>query len=357
MGTKLKIDLFLLAPVIILILIGLTTLASINISYLKTQILSLSFALIIFFLITQIDIHMLIKLKKPIYFISIILLLISLGLGIESRGAVRWIEVFGIRLQLSEIFKPLLSLSFAAHIAYYEHPTLKSFFYSVLFLIPIVLLIYLQPDLGNTLIYIGVFLLTLIIIGFPLRWFTFLLLPFLLTLPLLWTILHEYQKQRILTFLHPHQDPLGTSYNSIQALIAVGSGMFLGKGLGESTQSGLQFLPERHTDFIFATLSEGMGFLGALIVICTFMILLLRIYNLFNKSDNLFEKSFLTCSFFFFLGQIVLNIGMNIGLLPIVGVTLPFLSYGGSSLVANFIFLGIISSISISLKKRTVLEI
>jgi rod shape determining protein RodA len=318
---------------------------------------SLVIAFILFLVIAQIDYHVFIALKTPLYIAVLILLFIVLIIGIESRGAVRWVELFGIRVQFSEILKPLLSLSFASFIAGKKQPTIKTFFLIIAYLMPVVLLIYLQPDLGNALIYTGAFFLTLVVIGFPMRWFGIALLPVVILSPIFWTMLHEYQRQRVLTFLQPHKDPLGTSYNSIQALIAIGSGMLLGKGLGEGTQSGLRFLPERHTDFIFATLSEGMGFIGGLIVIVAFVFFFYRLYTIFLRSDSIFEKTFLVCCFLFFLIQFFVNIGMNIGFLPVVGVTLPFVSFGGSSLVANFIFLAIASSISVSLKKRNVLEI
>lgn len=274
-------------------------------------------------------------------------------IGVESRGAARWMELFGIRIQFSEICKPLLSLALASQISDDRKPELKTFILTGLLLVPVILFIYLQPDLGNALIFVSVYLLSLIILGFPLRWFAIaFLLPLLLISPFLWSLLHEYQRQRILTFIHPRKDPLGTSYNTIQALIAVGSGMFFGRGLGENTQSLLRFLPERQTDFIFAAISEGMGFIGASLVIIAFIFLLYRIYSIFKNSDNLFEKTVLVCSFLFFFVQFFLNVGMNIGLLPIAGVTLPFISYGGSSLVANFIFLAIASSISVSRKQK-----
>ncbi len=357
MGIKLKIDFWLLAPVCVLLLIGLTTLSSINPLFLRNQSFSLIIAIIIFLFLTQIDYKVYKNIKIPIYILSIIMLFIVLLIGLESRGAVRWIELFGVRIQLSEIFKPILSLAFAAYIADKKRITFKTFLSMIIFLIPVAVLIYLQPDLGNALIYIGVFFLTLIIIGLPIVWFLIAVLPVILVSPFFWNMLHDYQRQRIITFLNPTNDPLGTSYNSIQALIAVGSGMFFGKGLGESTQSGLRFLPERHTDFIFATLSEGMGFTGGIIVILAFTFLLYRIYKIFGSATGLYEKTFLACGFFFFLIQFLLNIGMNIGILPVVGVTLPFVSFGGSSLVANFIFLSIISSISVSQKKSYVLEI
>lgn len=357
MRLKFKIDYWLLAPAIILVLIGLTTLASINPILSRNQIFSFAIAIIIFFFMTQLDYKSLLFLKKPIYIISLILLSIILVIGIESRGALRWIEILGIRIQFSETIKPLLSISIAAYLSENKNLSLKTFIYLILLLSPVLILIYLQPDLGNALIFAIVFFLSLLILGFPLRWFGLVLLPVIVLSPLYWSMLHDYQRQRILTFVNPRQDPLGTSYNSIQALIAIGSGMVFGKGLGEGTQSVLKFLPERHTDFIFASISEGLGFIGSILVVVIFTFLLIRIYIIFSRVDNLFEKSLLIFSFFFILVQFFINIGMNIGILPVVGVTLPFVSYGGSSLVANFIFLAIVSSISTSHKNRTVLEI
>ena len=357
MKTNLKIDFWLLAPVLVLLSIGLSTLASINMVYFRNQIFSLVVACIIFLSLIQIDYNIFKSLKIPLYFSSLALLFVVFLIGIETRGAARWIELFGIRIQFSEICKPLLSLALASQISSDKNPKFKTFILTSILLAPVILFIYLQPDLGNALIFSGVFFVALIILGFPMKWFfTVFLLPFLLISPLLWGALHEYQRQRILTFIHPHKDPLGTSYNTIQALIAVGSGMLFGKGLGENTQSLLKFLPERHTDFIFATISEGMGFIGGLVVILTFAYLMYRVYSIFKNSGNLFEKTVLTCCFLFFFVQFFLNIGMNIGLLPIAGVTLPFVSYGGSSLVANFIFLAIVSSISTS-QERQALEI
>jgi rod shape determining protein RodA len=358
MGKTLKIDFWLLLPAIILILTGLTTMTAINPLYLKSQSFALLIGSIIFIILSQIDYRIFKNTKLLLYVSALVLLSIVFIIGIESRGATRWIELFGVRIQFSETLKPVLSLALAAHISDQEKPRFKSFLFTTILLIPLAMLIHLQPDLGNALIYVSVYFLVLASIGFPVIWTVLtVLLPSILVSPLIWTLLHEYQRQRVITFLNPSADPLGTSYNSIQALIAVGSGLILGKGLGEGTQSALRFLPERHTDFIFASLSEGMGFVGGLIIIIAFTFLLYRIYIIYKNSEGIFEKIFLLCSFYFLFIQYGVNIGMNIGIVPVVGVTLPFVSFGGSSLVANFIFLAIISSISISHQKRTVLEI
>ncbi len=357
MKVHFRLDLWLLVPVVVLIIVSLTTLLSINISFFKSQLLSLLIAIIAFLFFSTINIEFLKQLKVPIYFIALFLLAIVFFIGIESRGAVRWIDIFGTRLQFSEILKPFLALSLASFLSESEYSNLKYFFLVIFLMLPVVLLIGLQPDLGNGLIYTAVALFTLLVSGFPIAWFGLILLPFLLLSPILWTVLHTYQRQRILTFLKPSVDPQGASYNGIQAIIAVGSGIFLGKGFSETTQSGLRFLPERHTDFIFATLAEGLGFIGASLVIIALLLLCYRIYVIFENSNDLFTKVFAAASFGFLLIQGCVNIGMNLGYLPIVGVTLPFVSYGGSSLLSNFIFLGILSSLSASQRNKEVLEI
>ncbi len=337
--------------------ISLVTLLSLNVVYFKSQLISLVFAILAFLFFSQLDIELLKKFALPIYVLSLIFLFIVLVIGIESRGAVRWIDIFGISIQFSELLKPFLALSFAAFITRGAYPTMKSFFMTLVLILPIIAVIISQPDLGTGLLYLFVAVFALVVIGIPFLWFALSAVPLLLISPLAWAGLHEYQRQRVLTFLHPTSDPLGVSYNSIQAIIAVGSGAFGGKGLSEGTQSILRFLPERHTDFIFATIAEGLGFVGAGIVIVMLLLLCYRIYTIFRNSDDLFSRAFVACAFGFILFQGLVNIGMNIGVMPIIGITLPFVSFGGNSLIANFIFLGILSSLSLSQRNKEVLQI
>lgn len=352
-----KIDWWLLAPVGLLLIVSLTTLFSLNSSFFVNQLFTLSIGITAFFVFSQIPYVLYKRLAIPLYIISVILLIAVLIIGLESRGSVRWIYIFGFPIQFSEILKPFLSLCFASLLAAGTNRSLKTFLLSISLVTPIFFLIALQPDLGNALIYVIATGIVLVVFGFPWKWFGALALPFVLSSPILWHFLHEYQKNRILTFLNPTSDPLGISYNVIQAMIAVGSGMIMGKGLSQGTQSGLRFLPERQTDFIFASLSEGLGLFGALIIILCFVALCYRIYRLFVRIDDTFCQIFAVCTFSFILIHFFVNVGMNIGLLPIVGVTLPFVSYGGSSLLSNFIFLGILSSIASSHRRRPVLEI
>jgi rod shape determining protein RodA len=293
----------------------------------------------------------------PAYILSLTLLIIVFIIGFESHGAVRWVDVFGISLQFSELCKPLLSLSLVGFLSTHQDRNLRSFLLSGALLIPIMLLILLQPDLGNALIYGAVGILIMLLYGYPYKWFVIAMAPILVSVPFLWERLHDYQRKRLLTFLNPSSDPTGASYNVIQAIIAVGSGRFLGRGLSSGTQSGLRFLPERQTDFIFASLSEALGFVGSFIVIIMFIVLAVRLYIIFKQTDELFGKLFVASAFFFLLIHFFINIGMNIGIVPVVGVTLPFLSFGGSSMLTNFIFIGIVMSIERRNKKEQVLEI
>lgn len=353
----LNIDWWIVTPVLILVAIGLTTLFSINPAFFKSQIIALFLSLVCCVVVAQLDFDTLKPLSLFLYVGAIILLSIVLIIGIESHGAVRWIDIMGFRIQFSEVFKPLLVICLAAFLSHEHRNTFKSFILVFALLAPLAGLIFFQPDLGNAVIYAAVALVVMLVYGYPLRWFLIGLIPLVLLGPVAWGHLHDYQRQRLLTFIHPSSDPLGTSYNVMQAIIAVGSGGYFGKGLGEGTQSTLRFLPERQTDFIFATLSEGLGFIGSVIVIGTFLFLLYRIYLLFKKSDSAYEKLFIAGAFALILIHFFINIGMNVGLLPIVGVTLPFISLGGSSLLSNFILIGLLCSISRRLPGKDVLEI
>ncbi len=348
----LRTDFGLLAPCLILLVLGLSTLFSISIDLFKLQLFFSIIAIIVFFIFSQTNYQSIQNYSKSIYIASIVLLILVLTLGIQSRGSVRWLELFGFRVQFSELIKPFLAFSLAAFLSGHDNKSFRTFFLTLLFLLPVAFLIFAQPDLGNAVIYVIVTILALIVFGLPLRYFFLSFLVFLASFPVFWKFMHAYQRQRILTFFHLNIDPLGSSYNAIQAIIAVGSGMFFGKGLGLGTQSILRFLPERHTDFIFATISEELGFVGAVIILFAFVFLLYRIFLIYRDSVDSFPKLFAIVSFFLILTSFSINVAMNIGILPIVGVPLPFVSYGGSSLVSNFILLGLLSSLGRQDKKE-----
>ncbi len=351
-----SIDWPLMLGVFILLVFSLVTLFSLDLEIFRSQFLFSILSIVIFLIFSQFNSTVLKYYALPIYTASVILLIAVLFLGVESRGSVRWFNIFGIGIQFSELLKPFLAIAFAGFLTNLNNYSFKSFAASLTLLLPVAFLIFKQPDLGNALIYTFVVFGMLVIYGFPIRWFAAGFLIWLTSLPFFWLVLHDYQKQRILTFINPGRDPLGTSYNAIQAVIAVGSGMFLGRGLGQGTQSGLSFLPERHTDFIFATISEELGFIGSLIVISAFVFIFYRLFLIIKNSDDKFSKIFSTIVFLTIFMHFSINIGMNIGIVPIVGVTLPFISYGGSSLLSNFIFLGLLFAVN-KKKRQEVLEI
>lgn len=351
-----SIDWFLIIPVIILVVFSLVTLFSIDPGVFRSQLTFFIISFFVLIVVSQFNPSVFRYYSIPIYVTSLVLLTAVLFLGEESRGSIRWFTIFGVGIQFSEILKPFLAVSFASFLVNLKSHTFKSFGLSLIFLIPITLLIFLQPDLGNALIYVFVAIGTLLVFGFPLKLFFGGILLWLTSLPFFWLILHDYQRHRVLTFLNPSRDPLGTSYNAIQAVIAVGSGMLIGRGLGQGTQAGLKFLPERHTDFIFATISEELGFAGAVIIIICFSFIFYRLFTIIRNGEDKFLRIFSLIFFMTLFVHFFVNVGMNVGIIPIVGVTLPFVSYGGSSLFSNFIFLGLLFSLNRK-KRREVLEI
>lgn len=352
------LDWKLILPIAFLVLISLIILLSLSPLFFQSQLVSVFIGFLFLLFFASLDYRMLKYLMTPFYVGSILVLIAIIFLGVEARGATRWVEFLGLRIQFSEIVKPFLLLSLSSWLVKHDDRLTLSLFIKTFFLIiPVFLLIFWEPDLGNALVYMGTSFLLLFYFGFPIRYFLTMFVIGVLSFPVLWFFLHNYQKARILTFINPRIDPQGSSYNAIQALIAVGSGEFFGRGLGLGTQSQLRFLPERHTDFIFAALSEELGFVGAFAVIVIFTIILYRVFIISRKSQDLFGEVFASAVFFLLLVQGFMNIGMNLGVVPVAGVTLPFLSFGGSSFVSNCIIIGILCSIARSLKKGEVLEI
>lgn len=351
-----SIDLFMLLPVAVLVTFSLVTLYTLDFSIFKSQLIFLVIGIGFLLFFSQFNIAVLKYYSLPIYIISIFLLAFVLLLGAETRGSTRWLNFLGVGIQFSELLKPFLAICMSTYLTNLKNYSFRSFITGIILLGPIVLLIFLQPDLGNALIYLGVVMAALILYGFPIKWFIGGFLMWLVSLPFFWLTLHDYQRQRILTFINPSRDPLGKSYNAIQAVIAVGSGMFLGRGLGQGTQVGLRFLPESHTDFIFATISEELGLIGSVVIIICFAVIFYRIYLIIQNSQDNFSKTFSIFVLLIIFVHFFVNVGMNIGLVPIVGVTLPFVSYGGSSLLTNFILLGMLFALN-KKSKRDVLEI
>jgi len=262
--------------------------------------------------------------------------------GSITRGSRRWIEFGMIKIQPSEITRILLTWIYAVFLSKRNSSLSNLVKYFLLLLAPLTILL-LQPDLGSGILLVFGWLGILLARGLPKKYILSGLVVIGLFLPLGWNLLHDYQQQRIITFVNPSNDPLGSGYNVIQARLAIGSGQFWGKGLGRGTQSHLRFLPEHHTDFMFASLAEEFGFLGTSILLVLYTILFARMVSASQSSTSLVSSLLILGIFSTLFGQTIINIGMNLGILPVTGVTLPFLSYGGSSLVSTWIMIGIVS--------------
>lgn len=339
----------LFLPAVFLATLGGVVLASVSPNSFPQQFVYLGISLLAYFSFSNIDIRILKSLSNYFYIFTIAILVITFVFGLISHGAIRWINLGFFTVQPSEIAKPLLVLFFASLVSSTRGNV--KFIQAFLALFPVIVLILLQPDLGSSLVVIAGFIGVIFMGNIPLKYIFSAALICLLISPLMWHFMAGYQKDRILTYVAV-ADPLGSGYNSIQSMIAIGSGQFLGRGLGQGTQSQLLFLPERHTDFIFAALSEELGFIGSGLLILSFGILFIRIVLAIKDSEDLFVRILLGGIFLTIFSQTVINIGMNLGILPVTGIPLPFVSSGGSSLISMAATLGIASSSISSLKNR-----
>ncbi len=284
------------------------------------------------------------------YILGIFLLLLVIFFGISASGSKRWINFFIMNLQPSELMKIAIIVCFARYYHRIQSSDIQSYKYLlqpiILLLIPCYLVIT-QPDLGTAILIAGSGLAIIWLAGLNLKYFIYSGLILLVSLPFVISILKPYQKSRILTFFNPDRDPLGAGYQIIQSKIAIGSGGLLGKGFLQGTQSYLEFLPEKHTDFIFTLFSEEFGFVGSMFLILLYVLLIYRIISIGFSSRSFFAKlycfGFASALFLY----IFVNIAMVVGLLPIVGAPLPIMSYGGSSMLSIMLGLGIVMSCKI----------
>ena len=284
------------------------------------------------------------------YLFCLFLLIIVLFFGITASGSKRWVNLYFLNLQPSELMKIAIIVCFARYYNRIQSADIQSYRF---LLIPIVLIIipcYLvinQPDLGTSILIAGSGIIVIWLAGLNIKYFVYTGLLLLVSFPFVVSILKPYQKSRILTFFNPERDPLGAGYQIIQSKIAIGSGGFFGKGYLKGTQSYLEFLPEKHTDFIFTLFSEEFGFLGSIILLLLYILLIYRIIHI-----GFFVKSFFAKLYCFGFASAVflyifVNIAMVLGLLPIVGAPLPIMSYGGSSMLSIMLGLSIVMSCKI----------
>ena len=338
----------LLSLIVILFFVGLAALYSISNGDFNSWPLKHSqrfiLGLIIFFTIILFDLRIIFGYAYVIFLLSIISLAIIPFFGIESNGATRWISIAGISLQPSEFVKYTLILALAKYFHSIDNGSsfIKTLIIPLIISIVPVLFVITQPDLGTALIILLGGISLFWISGLNYKYFIAGIISILCFLPVLWQYLKDYQKDRVLTFFNPERDPLGNGYHIMQSKIALGSGGILGKGYMGGTQSHLNFLPEMQTDFIFTMLGEEFGFLGTLILLLIYAALIMISIRLALKSRSLFSKylSLGVCNVFFI--YVFVNIGMVTGLLPVVGVPLPFISYGGSSMLAVMFGFGLL---------------
>lgn len=314
------------------------------------QLIGAILAMLIYFVILQFDYRSLRGLIIPFYIIVFFLLLVVQIVGIETRGSVRWIPLGVFNIQPSEFGKPILILLLADFWTK-NLPSWSNILKSLAWLAPLTFFVFRQPDLGSALTLVAIWLGMLLSARPSFKKVIVLILLATMIVPFGFLSLKEYQKHRIIGFLAPESDPLGKGYNLIQSQIAVGSGQVFGRGLGQGTQSRLQFLPENRTDFIFAFIAEELGFVGSVIILSIYLFLIIYCLKVAEKAADLFGFLLIVGGVSMLLFQTAVNIGMNVGLVPITGITLPLISYGGNSLIATMITLGLIASV-VRFKRR-----
>lgn len=353
----LETDFVLLGTVLVLAFIGVISIYSAGYnpytqetdSYYKRQLVWLLLGLISFFVMSYINYRKLVRLVPIIYGLGLLVLLIVLVLGHIKMGAQRWIGIGPFRLQPSEIFKIIWVLTLAWLFMDFDGKKLDllTIIKKSWMLIPPFFLVYEQPDLGTSLTYVAVWGMLLLVLGIKRHVFIIAILAVLIILPVAWHNMHDYQRTRILVFAGLVQDKKGDGYHAEQSKVAVGSGGINGKGFLGGTQAHLSFLPESHTDFIFAVLNEEQGLIGGTTIILLFLFLIFKILNIAIKSKEASGKLIaisVACYVYF---QFIVNSGMTVGILPIVGIPMPFVSYGGTSLLSFFTMMGLVNSVQL----------
>jgi rod shape determining protein RodA len=285
-----------------------------------------------------------------LYLLALFLLFAVLLIGKDVNGSKRWLELGGFQFQPSEFMKIAIVIYLASYFSSQEaspYPNLKKLALPVLFVLMPVLVILAQPDLGTAITIMAISATIIFFVG--IRW-RYIISGVLIIVPLIYPVwehvLKPYQKRRILILLRPDLDPLGAGYHIRQSKIAIGSGMLWGKGFLNGTQNKLHFLPEKHTDFIFSVWAEEWGFVGCFVLLILFALLILLCLRVARRSKDRYGSLLVVGMTALVLWQVLINIGMVIGLLPVVGITLPFVSYGGSSLIALCLAIGLIENVS-----------
>jgi len=345
----LHLDPFLLLSLLALITFGFFILYSAsnqNFDIILQEIIHISFALLLMFIIAQLHPSIYQRWSPWLFGVGTLLLITVLIIGHINKGAQRWLSLGFLHFQPSEIMKLAIPMILAWFYTYRPLPpkTKDLLLSTLIILIPVMLTIK-EPDLGTAVILAIGGSCILFLAGMRWRLIFLLILLMLIAAPIMWHFLHGYQQQRLLTFFNPERDPLGAGYHIIQSKIAIGSGGILGKGWLQGTQSHLHFLPEHSTDFIFAVCGEEFGLLGSITLLLIYLCIIARCIYITMRSQNTYTRLLsgsLTLMFFF---SVFINLGMVCGILPVVGIPLPLISYGGSSMITTMASFGILMSI------------
>ena len=344
-----RIDKFLFGCAMALVGVGLVTLFSAadqSAARVTTQVLSLGFALVLMWVVANIPPQTLARAAVPLYVVGVLLLIGVALFGVVVNGSRRWLNVGVARIQPSELMKIALPLMLAWYFQKFEgRIRWKDFVIAAVLIVIPVYLIKRQPDLGTALLIAAAGFYVLFLAGLSWKVIAGLAVVGGAAGPFLWIQLHDYQRERILTFIDPARDPLGAGYHSTQASIAIGSGGVIGKGWLNGTQTHLDFLPERHTDFIFAVFGEEFGLIGNVLLLFLYVLLIARAMVITANASTLFGRLLAGAVTLMFFTYAFVNMGMVSGILPVVGVPLPLVSYGGTALVSLFIGLGILMSV------------
>jgi rod shape determining protein RodA len=324
----------LVIAIFILVLISTLVLRSITPELYPNYYIYLVIAVFVFYVFYSIDFEIFKVFSNHLYVVSLLLLLLPLIIGQVTRGAVRWIPLGSITIQPSEIVRPFLLLFFAKFVVDNEMNPVNLIKAVILFIIPFTLIL-VQPSLGVAVLtgigFVGVLMASSI----NKKYFLYFAAVFAAVMPVVWSVLAPYQKQRINSFIDPANDPLGAGYNSIQSMISVGSGRLFGRGLGKGVQTQLAFLPEKHTDFIFAAIAEELGFIGSILIFAGLFTVFWLLIIVIERAKGQIERAYATGIFMILFTETAIHIGMNMGMIPITGVPLPFVSAGGSALIGT----------------------
>jgi rod shape determining protein RodA len=347
---RLHVDPLLLFSILALMGAGLFVLISAanrELGMLDRQLIRFGVALGAMLIVAQIPPRYFRIAVPALFGVGTLLLIMVLIFGTVGGGAQRWLDLKLIRFQPSELMKLVVPMMVAFYFSKRPLPcTFKDVIISLVIIIIPVLLVAKQPDLGTALLIAASGLFVLFLAGLPWRYIIGMVVTAMIAAPALWMVMRDYQKKRVLTFLNPENDPLGAGYHIIQSKIAIGSGGFWGKGWFEGTQSHLEFLPERSTDFIFAVLAEEFGLVGVIVLLGLYSLIILRAAAISMQAQSTFTRLLAGSITLTFGIYVIINIGMVSGVFPVVGIPLPLVSYGGTSIVTLLLGFGILMSIS-----------